>query len=472
MATAIQSLPIFIVEIGDRRLSASQKARISEFTFDEREKESAEAKVTLVGQAGERVSDLLPQEGDRFRVRWGYAGAVEDTGELRVFHSMPQFSDHTRIQITARDLGHNLGQSGAHHVFENTELGRVVEQLAAQAGLEAVLPRDAKGSIGGVETTKAVSFDGAQVKAPYQVLAQAQVPTAPREAKLLKRAVSLAQAGRSPRQLLQDIAAHVGLELHVEGRKLRLLPKHFSARPVVTLLYRHVSGTLLEFTPKEHRQRGKHEAGAGRTRAAGVDPNTGKPFEVAADDATQKGRPVLGRQNPNGGTALDGEQAGGDAVVVDSLDHGEVVRRGPAPPSGAPAAEAAQQAGAFLPTPSGSAQDAAARTAAKHRDAESGAVKVTLRAIGDPRIRKGRIVNARVGDPKHAGLYMVTSCSHRIGETYETGAEVRRHGVNKGGARTSGKPNTATSPNGQRKEQVFYRVDSLNHGEIVGAVVK
>jgi phage protein D len=477
VASVSTVLPLFLVEIGGRRLSGSMKALISEFTYEEREKQSAECKVTLVGPAGSRIDKLLPKRGDKFRARWGYPGNVTDTGELRVHSVHPHYGEETTILITAKDRGHDLGRAGGHQVWENTEIGHVVEDLARSAGLEAVLPRNAKGDINGITTTRTVSFDdvdGFRGRAPFQVLQLAQVPSAPHEAKLLTRLVNLSQRGRSPRELLQSIASQVGCELHVADNKLHLLPKHYGAAPSVVLRWKNGRGALLEFGPKEHRG-GKKEKGARGVHAAGVNPDTGQPFAVRVDEATAKGRPVLGRESNFGGQDGDGNSNGGDTVWVDSKNGGDVVRRGPAPRTGAAAQEEQGTAGAFLPTPSGRAEDAEGRARAKHHDAEGGGVKSTFKTVGIPAIRKGRVIQVLGLDRRSSGSWMVIAATHRISATYETSGEVRRHGQNTVGKNrkpTTGQANAQGASTTDRKPQVLYRVDSRNGGEIVGTVVR
>ena len=51
-----------------------------------------------------------------------------------------------------------------------------------------------------------------------------KTPRAAREAAILGQTFALAQQGKTPWQVLQSIAAHAGLEVHVKGKQLRLLP--------------------------------------------------------------------------------------------------------------------------------------------------------------------------------------------------------------------------------------------------------
>lgn len=496
------AVPIFLVTLAGKRVSGIVRQRMLSCELHEQEKQAAEFKLVLAPEEGERIEDLAPAVGAPVRIQWGYPGALEDTGEMVVHSVTPSYGAERKVEVVARDKGSKLGDKGAHQVWANTELGEVVRQLAKQAGLKAVLPQPG----GAGEATTPLFVSRAQaIASPDLVLQQAAVPTAPREAAILRRKANLAQRGRSPRQLLQDIAAQSGCELSVKGDELHLVPKHLAAKPRVVLRFQGSDANLLEFAPKHHRG-GKHEAGARGVVAAGVDRQTGQPFAVAASDASQPGRPVLGKGAPFSGDNADGKAPGRGLVLFDSKSGREVrytqaevdkargavtdtARRATAtarellnafnPGILAVAEKAEAAAGLFLGAPGGDANEAKARAEGRHRDAESGGVKMHFRAVGDPRIRRGAIVEV-VGVPAEwAGLYIVTSCSHPIVAPYEVSGEMRRHGGNKvkaGGARTSGQPSAAKGPaSGQptaTKQQVYYRVDSKRGGEVVGTVVR
>jgi hypothetical protein len=463
MAAVSDTLPIFVVTLAGKLLSASAKARISEFAIEEREKQIAEVKLSIALASGERVADFLPKLGDKLRVRWGYVGAVEDTGELRVHVAEPKYGETTKIEVSARDGGAGLGRAGAMQIWEKTTIGDVVTHLAKQNGLTAVLPLAPDEGVLSKKKRRRK-----KPGPPEKVQQAARTPRAARESAILQKTLPLAQQGRTPWQL------------HVKDKELRLLPKHYAMKPAVTLRWHHARGRLLEFGPKKRRG-GRHQAAALRTHAAGVDEDTGKPISVTVDDSNQQGRPVLGNENPNGGPNGDGKAPGGEIAWVNSKRAGEVTRRG-AVPSPTEPTPSKKPSGGTVPTPTGKSGDAKDRAESKFRDAESGNVKTSFRVVGNPLIRKGRVIEVRDIDPEHCGLWMVTSSHHKIGETYEVTGEVRRHGGNKvknGTARTKGQPvPPPPGPNPSRDQrppgtkQVYYLYDSKQAGEPVGEVLR
>lgn len=125
---------------------------------------------------------------------------------------------------------------------------------------------------------------------------------------------------------------------------------------------------------------------------------------------------------------------------------------GEAPPPAGASSQAAVAAAGETDAHGVAAPAAAARehqrqaAAGRFRAHERGRVKATIRCLGLPRVRTGRVVQV-VGVPTHdAGLWYVRKGLHKVEGSFTTELECTRNGPN---ARHGRHPSPAAQPNAQ-----------------------
>lgn len=130
--------PIFIVEIGGKKIPEDISNHIEKFSYEENEKKMDELKLTITKGDLSLVDNKYLQEGKEVRVRWGYAGNLSEIRTCTIKEISYTFADEgvARIEITAYDRRHRLTGRASRSCWSNKKISEIVKDVAAKHNLK------------------------------------------------------------------------------------------------------------------------------------------------------------------------------------------------------------------------------------------------------------------------------------------------------------------------------------------------
>lgn len=223
----------------------------------------------------------------------------------------------------------------------------------------------------------------------------------------------ISQAKMTDAMLLRDMAKKEGAEFFIDYRGFHFHKRDLGQAPRRLYTYFTDPGQGDILTPPHVENDIFHKPG--QVTAKGIDPKTGKPFAITADNSSDPGRQGLGY-----------------SVQIDkaSLQRGQRTQK--------------LGSDATLASTAKSAGDAKRQVEAAYRKVQLTAAKVTFTAIGDPLMEAKTLITLAGAVGVLAGNYYVTKVKGDLGSDFKQVLECRRDTL----GRATGVKSTA-SVNGQ-----------------------
>lgn len=444
--------PVVYVALDGSPAGAQLTRRVLSLEVDEELGKATSIKLTLSDTDGWLRDTETLREGLTLGVRWGYHGALSAT-RAGVIHRVDPRHQDDRVEVEALGREMALSVGPVRRIFRGQTFRGAVTELARDAGLS-------------------VRWD-----APEGIRFDAQV----------------IDAEHAWRWLLAR-SAELGLEVSVEGDALVVREPRMGGAPDLVLHYAWKNAEVLSFETETKLR--KHERRDAGVVALFVDPATGQELHHAAGDpnttratlAARRAAALAARRHPR--SAADAgladylhahpelaqatpaaqraaydrarqERSAPGAPPPDEGEPGMLVNLaaqsytdtfGEAPPAAGPSAQSRVAAEGEAQAHPVAAPPAAARAhlqqvaQGRFRAHEAARVKATIRCLGLPTARIGRVVQV-VGVPhRDAGLWYVRKAIHKVEGSFTTELECTRNGPN---ARHGTRPSPAAQANTQ-----------------------
>lgn len=364
--------PIFFLE-ADGQVARDIIPYIKHFEFSDEHKKPDEMKLIVINDAFKFISDTRFVAGVKYRVRWGYPSLWSDTLTFKVQKAVPTFpqKDVPLITMISWDSRMDLSREASTHNYGPVSSSEVARVLAQKWGLKEDIE----------ESNDARKQDRVQ-SARYTDLAY-----------------------------LASLAGALNFRFDVVGDTLVFKKHDYLAQPEFTYVYfSDRQGVIISFTPEIKEKQLRKKLGV-----ASSDPKSGD-----ASDNRKGGKPPAGAIGqradgsfilPGGGVAPAGKQfvgigksSGRDTSQVGSVAAGSAENK----------------------------KVAGIQSAAAADKIDLNADKATLKIIGDPRVRKGKVVRVEGVGPFYSGSWYVASTKHVINSqvVYVTEMKLQRAPLN------------------------------------------
>lgn len=319
-------------------------------------------------------------KGNLVRFFWGYPGRIQGP-KYAVVDSVRGFS---RLTITCLGSA-TLSNEQKSHVWSNTTRAQIIATLVRQGRF----PRVTKVAIDGGTPTPAGVFLAT-------LAAFRATPIVAFSALLREKPRDFQQAACTAWQFALQLADDIGYELYVEDDALHFHSKELNQVPIRRYEWYTGAGDFLDFELQEWRAQDR----AGAITVFGYDPVERKSIESTGSNATTQ-RDTLGKQGTVAQeTVLKAERGGSLVGSIRTI---------------APHTDPA------------SIKNTAD---AQFRGLEMGEIEATARVIGDPRLKKARLIKlAGVSQPL-SGNYYIEEVAHQLDSSgYTCHMKLRRNAV-------------------------------------------
>lgn len=450
------SAPIVYLAVDGEHLPERLTKRVLSFDLDEEHGKALKLSLVLDDPDGSIREGYVVREGQTITARWGYVGGPLSRVVAAVVHSVEPGYDDDTVKISAMGRELALSRGAVRRVFR----GRTFREALSEIAQEALIPLRWE-SAGGAGAVGQVRL-GAQV-----------IDNETAWAWVLRESSAL------------------GLEVEMDGDTLAVREPALRGAPALVLHHRWRDGEILRFETETNTKRRRHEDEG--LVVAFVDPVTGQRIEHAAGDPNTTRATLAARRVALEAHAQATQRAGEAAAVAAHVQaHPELATAAPAEQRAAwertrgaaqrrGAGAATEDAGDLLVSlgdgstvgsttgtaatatvPTVIPADVAAaraelahRAEGRYRERDRARVKARCTIVGEPRLRRGMLVQIVGVSARDAGLWRVRACRQRIGDGYETEIELRRDGVNgsvgsRAGAGAQQNPNAAATPGSSR----------------------
>ena len=353
--------PVFIVEIGGKKISSDISQKIERFSYEDNEGKMDELKITISGGSLDFVDNPQLREGKEIRVRWGYLGNLSDMRVCTIKELSYSFNEDgtVRIDITAFDKRHKLTGRSARTCWKNKKVENIVKDIAKKHNLTPFV------SIQEDVTREFVS-----------------------------------QGGKNDMVFLAELARDTGCAVWVTNNELHFKPNTVG-EPVRKFRWREDrDGYLKSFKITVKAEKGK---GTGRgTEMSGVDPLTKKPIKETTATKTSgssdssecfslENREKVSSANPEG-AALPENQVSNETPLQTKAD----------------------EAGRVIPTPAPTKALARQDGKGKVKTASMKSIEASATTIGLPYLKaKDTVIIENVGR-KFSGKWRIKKVTHNI----------------------------------------------------------
>lgn len=413
--------PTFLIQIEGETLSKDITQEITEFAFEDHEKELDVLELSITNRNLQFTDDPLFQEGNEIVARFGYVDALSPRKTVvikDIDYDFPDSGDPT-IRIKAYDKGFKLAGKENQKVWQKPPPGILYSEIAEEIALANEL------------TPVVVPTVGHHLRVAQSNISDAQF---------------LRELAEKARATTGDGAT--GYVFFVQDNELHFHPRSLNEAPVMTLEYfTDRRGLLRSFRPCTQSQGAK---GRGtETRAVGVDPRARESVEHRANNETTPDRDTLGRRT----YLVDGATGEGRFTEQQS---GQII-----PDYG--------RSEGFHEEPENEpAQDNAE---GRFKEGELGQVEAVALTIGIPGLKaKENIEILGVGE-KFSGVYYIQAVRHVIGpEGYSTELKLKKNALGKGAGDkaedASGRTNEQEAPPAGPEAPALVTIDA-NTGRIL-----
>lgn len=405
MASVLDYINILAIKVNKKTLPASYIARIIDLEVDEKESHATEIawQVAFIENLPNGVDDPFCKEKDSVELTFGWLGRMSRKHSGKIYAIDGPALTAGAITWTIKMRDNSTALSG--HATRRGLTGKaadIILDICTRRGLTAYLPT-AQGVVRAVNTLGSSDF--------------------PEE---LKRVFADAQAHSSDRKALQHIADRTGHHIRVDGNGLYFDKPDYAKGTKRDYVWRDGRGLLLEFKPASKTE-GKHKGKAIETSATAIDKDKRAVVKSESSDATEKGRPVLGK-----GGVWKIEDVRGKAWQPDTTGH---IIASPDP------AKAADHARTGM------------------TKAEATPIQGTAEVVGDPTIERGAILRFIDIGQKNSGHWRVVNVKHKVGaQGFKTSLGMHRHGHSKAKDKNSGKVNETRPGANLAKAKVAVRI--------------
>ncbi len=364
--------PIFFLE-ADGQVARDIIPYIKHFEFSDEHKKPDEMKLIVINDAFKFISDTRFVAGVTYRVRWGYPSLWSDTLTFKVQKAIPTFpqKDVPLITMISWDSRMDMSKEASTHNYGPVSSSEVARVLARKWGLKTDIE----------ESNDARKQDRVQ-SARFTDLAY-----------------------------LASLAGALNYRFDVIGDTLVFKPHGYAQQPEFTYVYfSDRQGVIISFTPEIKEKQLRKKLGVSssdpKSGESGSNRKGGKPPANAIGQRSD-GSFIL----PGGGVAPAGKARVGIGKFSgrDLHEVGSVT-------AGSPEAK----------------KVAAMQSAAASDKIDLNADKATLKIIGDPRVRKGKVVRVEGVGPFYSGSWYVASTKHVINSqvVYVTEMKLQRAPLN------------------------------------------
>ena len=350
--------PIFIVEIGGKKLPEDISSHIEKFSYEENEKKMDELKLTITKGDLSLVDNKYLQEGKEVRVRWGYVGNLSEIRTCTIKEISYTFADEgvARIELTAYDRRHRLTGRASRSCWSNKKISDIVKDVAAKHNLKP-----------------SVDIPGDLV---YEFVSE---------------------GAKNDLVFLSELAKDTGCSVWVVNDELHFKPNKVD-NPVYKFRYREdKDGYLQSFKINSKAEKGK---GTGRkTEVVGIDPLTKQPIVGAATQGTKD-------------TETQKQGAKSSNTVLVSLDDKPLPEK--RIENETPLSPKADESGRVIPSPAPTQAQVRQSATGKVKTAAIKSIEAEAVTIGLPYLKaKDSITVENIGK-KFSGNWRITKVRHEI----------------------------------------------------------
>lgn len=384
--------PIFIVEIGGKKLPEDISSHIEKFSYEENEKKMDELKLTIVNGDISFVDNKYLQEGKEIRVRWGYVGNLSEVRTCTIKEISYTFDEEgvARMEITAYDRRHRLTGRASRSCWSNKKISEIVKDVAAKHNLKPI------------------------VEVPDDIVYE-----------------FVSEGAKNDLVFLTELANNTGCSVSVVNNELHFKPNQVNA-PVYKLCYfGDKDGYLQSFKISSKAEKGK---GTGRkTEVTGIDPLTKKPIVQSATQGTKdtekSGQNKVQTRQVNVGDSSgikilkDGGETSSNVisyVITHTTEDNTVTQLGDKSvpekriENETPLSDRADESGRVIPTPVQNAAQAKQSAVGKVKNSAMGSIEAEAVTIGLPYLKaKDSITIENIGR-KFSGNWRITKVRHEI----------------------------------------------------------
>ena len=347
--------PIFIVEIGGKKIPEDISSRIEKFSYEENEKKMDELKLTITKGDLSLVDNKYLQEGKEIRVRWGYVGNLSSLRTCTIKEISYTFGEEgvARIEITAYDRRHRLTGRASRSCWNNKKISEIVKDVAAKHNLKP-----------------SVDIPGDLV---YEFVSE---------------------GAKNDLVFLSELARDTGCSVWVENDELHFKPNKVD-NPVYKFRYREdKDGYLQSFKINSKAEEGK---GTGRkTEVAGIDPMTKQPIVGAATQGTKTAQ----IENKSSNTILVSLD---DKPLPEKRIENET-----------PLSSRADESGRIVPSPAPTQAQVRQAAVGKVKTAAIRSIEAEAVTIGLPYLKAKDSVTIENIGKKFSGEWRITKVRHEI----------------------------------------------------------
>ena len=350
--------PVFIVEIGGKKLPEDISSHIEKFSYEENEKKMDELKLTITKGDLSLVDNKYLQEGKEVRVRWGYVGNLSEIRTCTIKEISYTFGDEgvARMELTAHDRRHRLTGRASRQCWSNKKISEIVKDVAAKHNLKP-----------------SVDIPGDMV---YEFMSE---------------------GAKNDLVFLSELAKDTGCSVWVENDELHFKPNKVG-NPVYKFRYREdKDGYLQSFKINSKAEKGK---GTGRkTEVAGIDPLTKQPIVGAATQGTGTAEKPNAKPSAPSTVAI----ALGDKPLPEKRLENET-----------PLSPKADEGGRIVPSPAPTQAQVRQSAAGKVKTAAMKSIEAEAVTIGLPYLKAKDTITVENIGKKFSGNWRITKVRHEI----------------------------------------------------------